>query len=118
MECRADGYAKGPRPPGIGISREPRKDLVAVYTIFDTLREEVPLNRVLDTSGSGPKVSCIAHDEQTPSMHLYDEHVHCFGCGFHGDVVDVWGQLQGLRGSPIEAALDLAREFSVKLCQR
>jgi hypothetical protein len=47
-------------------------------------------------------------------MHVYEDHVHCFSCGFHGDVTDVWAAMRGF-GRPIEAALDLAREFGVAL---
>jgi len=47
-------------------------------------------------------------------MHVYGDSVHCFACGFHGDVIDVWAAMRGL-ARPIEAALDLAREFSVQL---
>ncbi len=62
------------------------------------------------------KISCISpsHADRTPSMHVYEDHVHCFACGFHGDVVDVWGVQKGLI-RPIEAALDLAREYNVTL---
>ncbi len=62
------------------------------------------------------KISCVSpsHADGTPSMHVYDDHVHCFSCGFHGDVVDVWGVQKGLI-RPIEAALDLAREHNVTL---
>ncbi len=62
------------------------------------------------------KISCVSpsHADRTPSMHVYEDHVHCFSCGFHGDVVDVWGVQRGLI-RPIEAALDLAREFNVTL---
>lgn len=27
-------------------------------------------------------------DSRTPSLAVYDDHVHCFGCGFHGDAID------------------------------
>jgi DNA primase len=47
-------------------------------------------------------------------MHVYDDHVHCFACDFHGDVVDVWAA-QRCFSHPIEAALDLAREFGIEL---
>jgi hypothetical protein len=47
-------------------------------------------------------------------MHNYGDHVHCFTCGFHGDVVDVWAAARGLEPG-IEAALDLARHYSVEL---
>ena len=83
---------------------------------FEILREEVPLQNLIETSEAGQgKAKCVAHDEKTPSMHLYDDHVHCFGCGFHGDVTDVWSHTRGGFDRPIEAALDLAKEFNIKL---
>jgi DNA primase len=84
-------------------------------SVFGTLREQVPIEHVLATNGGG-KVQCVDPDHQdaNPSMHLYGDHVHCYGCGFHGDVVDVWGVQKGI-DRPIEAALDLAREFNVRL---
>jgi DNA primase len=47
-------------------------------------------------------------------MHIYDDQVHCFACGFHGDVTDVWAAMRGF-DRPVEAALDLAREFGIEL---
>ena len=84
-----------------------------VSSIFDVLRDEVPLDRIIAMNGHR-NILCIAHDEKTPSMQVYDDHVHCFGCGFHGDVVDVWSRQRGIE-RPIEAALDLAREFNLRL---
>jgi DNA primase len=84
-------------------------------SIFDTLREQIPLERVIQANGHG-KVRCIApdHEDPRPSMHVYDDHVYCYGCGFCGDVTDVWGVIRGI-GQPLEAALDLARELKVEL---
>jgi len=28
---------------------------------------------------------CPFHDEHTPSLTVYEDHYHCFGCGAHGD---------------------------------
>lgn len=84
-------------------------------SIFETLREQIPLDRIVQANGSG-KAHCVApdHQDNDPSMHLYEGHVHCFACGFHGDVVDVWAATHGF-GQPIEAALNLAREYGVEL---
>jgi DNA primase len=86
-------------------------------SVFDTLREQLALEHVLTTNGRS-RVSCVApeHQDTNPSMHLYEDHVHCFSCGFHGDVTDVWAALRGL-DRPVEAALDLAREFDIELPQ-
>src|SRR5215210_3637113 len=84
-------------------------------SVFELLREQIPIGRVLEADDHD-KIRCISpeHEDSDPSMHVYPEHVHCFGCGFHGDVVDVWGAQRG-HGRPIEAALDLAGEFGVQL---
>jgi DNA primase len=85
-----------------------------VPSIFDVLRDEVLLDRIVEKNGHR-KAFCVAHDDtEPPDMHLYDDHAHCFACGFHGDVVSVWGKQQGIE-RPFNAALDLAREFQVQL---
>jgi DNA primase len=81
--------------------------------VFDILREQVPLEELLQVNGHR-KVLCIAHDEQTPSMHVYDDHAYCFACGFRGDVVDVYGRINNI-SRPIEAARELAREFGIQV---
>ena len=84
-------------------------------SIFETLREQIPLDHIIQANGSG-KARCVApgHPDASPSMHIYDDHVHCFSCRFHGDVADVWAAKHGFERT-IEAALDLAREFGVEL---
>lgn len=82
---------------------------------FETLREQVPLVQLVEP-GKGGKAHCVApgHQDNNPSMHVYEDHVHCYSCGFHGDVTDVWAKLRGF-DRPIEAARDLAREYGVEL---
>lgn len=83
--------------------------------VFETLREQVPIARLVEP-GTGGKAHCVepGHQDNSPSLHIYEDHVHCFACEFHGDVVDVWAAQRGF-DRPIEAALDLAREFGVEL---
>jgi DNA primase len=83
--------------------------------IFETLREQVTFGRLIEP-GSGGKAHCVApgHQDNDPSMHVYDDHVHCFACGFHGDVTDLWAAKRGF-DRPVEAALDLSREFGIEL---
>ena len=83
--------------------------------VFEILREQVALDRVVPANVP-TRARCVApdHPDNLPSMHLYDYHVHCFACGFHGDVVDVWAAMRGF-DRPVEAALDLAWEFGVSL---
>jgi hypothetical protein len=86
-------------------------------SLFDFLRDQVGLDQIVSANGSG-KARCVSpsHQDEDPSMQLYDDHAHCFACGFHADVTDVWAAMRGF-DKPIEAALDLAREFAIKLPQ-
>jgi DNA primase len=83
--------------------------------MFEVLRDRVGLDLIVSVNGSG-KARCVSpgHRDEDPSMHLYDDHAHCFACGFHGDVTDVWAAMRGF-DKPLEAALDLAREFAIEL---
>jgi DNA primase len=81
------------------------------------LRDAIAIEDVLDDAGTpGKKIRCPNpdHPDENPSGYRYEDHVHCFGCGFHGDVTDIWAARKGF-GSPVEAALDLAQEFGVRL---
>jgi DNA primase len=86
--------------------------------VFETLRDRVPIADVVRqySEVKGSKARCVSPDhlDENPSMHVYDVHVHCFGCGFRGDVTDVWAVQREIE-RPIEAALDLAREFNIRL---
>jgi DNA primase len=84
-------------------------------SLFDAIRDQVTLDQLVSADGSC-KARCAApnHQDSHPSMHVYEDHVHCFSCGFHGDVTDVWAASRGF-DHPIEAALDLAREFGIEL---
>jgi DNA primase len=84
-------------------------------SLFEVLRDRVGLDQIVSANGSG-KVRCVSpdHHDDDPSMHLYQDYAHCFGCGIHADVVDLWQLKHGFE-RPIEAALDLAREFDVQL---
>ena len=72
---------------------------------FRLLRDRVPVTSVIDGAEVGKKIHCISpdHDDQNPSMHVYDERVRCFSCGFRADVVNVWGILHGFN-KQIDAA--------------
>jgi DNA primase len=95
-------------------------------SVFETLREQVSLNELagrfteLKPSGRTLRGCCPFPDHQdgTPSFHVYpDGRFHCYGCRRHGDVTDLWAGTQGIE-PPMEAALDLAREFGVELPEK
>ena len=52
---------------------------------------------------------CPFHADRTPSLKLYGDHFHCFGCGAHGDVIDLTAGLLGFSKS--EAAMRLEADF-------
>jgi DNA primase len=83
--------------------------------IFETLRDQVPLEVVLGVK-TGEKTHCVAlgHEDTNPSLHNYGDHAHCFTCPFHDDVTGVWAAMGGF-SRPVEAALDLARKFGIEL---
>jgi hypothetical protein len=42
------------------------------------------------------KVSCPFHEDPTPSLQIYPDHWHCFGCGEHGDRIDWLIRVEGM----------------------
>ena len=54
---------------------------------------------------------CIFHDDRHPSMKLNEDYFFCFGCGAHGDVIDLTARLLGL--SSYDAAKKLAYDFGL-----
>lgn len=64
----------------------------------------------LDVGRSG-MTRCIFHDDRNPSMKLNEDYFYCFGCGEHGDVIDLTARLFGL--SSREAAKKLAHDFGL-----
>ena len=59
----------------------------------------------------GNMVCCPFHNDRTPSMKLNEDYFYCFGCGAHGDVIDLVARLFGL--SSFEAAQKLAQNFGI-----
>lgn len=58
-------------------------------------RDPALLRRLLEDDGHAvdrdSKTLCPFHSESTPSLHVFDDerggHLHCFGCGAHGDAI-------------------------------
>lgn len=51
------------------------------------------------------QLSCPFHDDNQPSMYVFDDHFHCFGCGLHGSVIDWYANLN--KTTPFQAACEL-----------
>ena len=84
-------------------------------SIFTDVKAQIYLPNAAEYYGvqvnRGGFASCLFHPDRTPSMKLYDSHFHCYGCGKHGDVITLTGQLFSL--PPYRAAQKLAQDFNI-----
>ncbi len=62
-------------------SRVTMKDALDLYNIH------LPRNR---------KIPCMKHNEKTASMHIYEDHYYCYGCGAHGDAIEFVSEREGI----------------------
>lgn len=71
-----------------GYYGDDQRDLVKARTDIAVLVGEYS---VLRRSGPDLVCCCVFHQERTPSMHVYvdERRYHCFGCGAHGDAIDL-----------------------------
>ena len=86
-------------------------------TLYETVKAAVPLRAAAERYGLRQNWSgmtrCLFHEDHTPSMKLNEDYFYCFGCGTHGDVIDLTAALFGL---PVfDAARKLAWDFHVPL---
>jgi hypothetical protein len=72
------------------------------------LVEQIPLNELIGQPLVDGKICCPFHADSTPSLHVYPDHFHCFGCGAHGDHVD-W--LMMVEGKNRDAAIRLLENW-------
>lgn len=82
-------------------------------SIFETIKQSLNLIDVashygIEVSRSG-FTSCMFHNERTPSLKLYSDHFHCYGCGKSGDVIALIAQRLNI--SQFESAKLLMNEF-------
>lgn len=66
-------------------------------SVFETIKETVSVPDAANYYGlhvgRNGMICCPFHDDRNPSMKLYDRHYYCFGCGEHGDVIDLCAKL-------------------------
>ena len=84
-------------------------------TIYETIKAAVPVRQAAEhyglKIGQGNMVCCPFHADRTPSMKLNEDYFYCFGCGAHGDVIDLVARLFNL--SSYDAAKKLAYDFGI-----
>ena len=60
-------------------------------TIFEAVKSMVTPRMAAEhygmTISRSGMVCCPFHDDRHPSMKLYEDHYHCFGCQANGDVI-------------------------------
>lgn len=65
--------------------------------------------------GRNKMANCPFHNDRSPSLYIQADHFYCFGCGEHGDVIDLTAGLFGL--TKIEAARKLLNDFGIDQCE-
>ena len=84
-------------------------------SIFETVKAAITPKQAAQTYGlriqRNGMCRCPFHDDRTPSLKLYDDHYHCFGCQATGDVIDFSSRYFGI--SPYKAAKKLAADFGI-----
>ena len=83
--------------------------------LFETVKAAVTPRMAAERYGlpirQGNMICCPFHADRTPSMKLNEDYFCCFGCGAHGDVIDLAAKLFNLSG--YDAAKKLAADFGI-----
>ena len=70
------------------------------FDAVQTIKDRLTMRDVLLQYGYKPNragfVCCAFHREKTPSMKVYENSYHCFGCGANGDAISFVQQLFSL----------------------
>ena len=83
--------------------------------LFTQIKMAVSVKEAVEYFGlevnRGNMVCCPFHNDRTPSMKLNEDYFYCFGCGTHGDVIDLVARLFNL--TSLQAAKKLAYDFGI-----
>ncbi|MCD8358690.1 MAG: CHC2 zinc finger domain-containing protein [Oscillospiraceae bacterium] len=83
--------------------------------IFEAVKSKVTPRMAAEhyglTVSRNGMVRCPFHDDRHPSMKLYEDHFHCFGCQANGDVIVLAAKLFGI--APLKSAQKLAADFGI-----
>lgn len=64
---------------------------------IEEIKRRISCTELLRSFGAGISdkgfTKCVFHAEKTGSMKVWDDHVYCFGCHAHGDVIDLAKEL-------------------------
>jgi CHC2 zinc finger/Toprim domain len=77
--------------------------------------DNVPLADLVTEPLTSGQMCCPFHEDRTPSLRIYDDHYHCFGCGAHGDQLN-W--LVDVEGMDHDDAVELLKNWDGPLIDR
>ena len=67
------------------------------------IRESIPLPDVcgrldlhIKGHGANARALCPFHNDRTPSLHIYQDHYHCYACQAHGDLFTLVQEVKGI----------------------
>ncbi len=83
---------------------------------FMTIKDSVSVPDAAEYYGINARhgmCSCIFHEDKHPSMKLYPKNYYCFGCGAHGDVIDLVQAV--FNEKPVDAAKRINADFGLGL---
>jgi DNA polymerase len=90
-------YGRGDAP------KTPEPGIVTTSTALTVPQAKLSATSV---ASIGDTINCPFHDDSTPSLKLYSDHFHCYGCGAHGDLVDWLMMTEGLTRGEAVRVLD------------
>ena len=85
---------------------------------LDQRLARIPLADLIGEQPINGKITCpfpFHEDDATPSLHIYQDHYHCFGCGAHGGHLDWLREIEGL--SP-DAAINVIFHWQGRTASR
>lgn len=66
----------------------------------EEIKQAVTMPEILSRYGMKPNragfICCPFHNDKTPSMKVYVDSYHCFGCGAHGDIFSFVMEYEGI----------------------
>src|SRR5262249_62007475 len=77
--------------------------------------DNVPLADLVSEPLTSGQMCCPFHEDRTPSLRIYDNQYHCFGCGAHGNQLD-W--LVNAEGMDPDEAIELLKTWDGPLIDR
>lgn len=81
--------------------------------VIAAIKERVTIADVLGLTKGARVIRCPLHNDRSPSFYIYsDGHFKCFGCGAHGDVLDLVAMLRHV--SQRDAIVMLAEQAGIR----